>query len=83
MGGKGKGMIGVFSSSILQVENRICQDTEHDTVLLENYESEMAKVNGEKEGVGAVWGGGNGPVGGCACMEQMENVPRTGDISQL
>lgn len=43
MGGKGKGMIGVFSSSILQVENRICQDTEHDTVLLENYEFEMAK----------------------------------------
>ena len=40
-------------------------------------------VNGEKEGVGAVWGVGNGPVGGCACMEQMENVPRTGDVSQL
>lgn len=41
------------------------------------------KLMGRRKGVGEVGGVGNGTVGGCACLEQMENVPRTGDVSQL
>lgn len=41
------------------------------------------KLMGSRKRVGEVGGVGRGAVGGRACLEQMENVPRTGDVSQL
>lgn len=41
------------------------------------------KLMGRGDGVGEVGAAGGGAVEGRACLKQMENVPITGDVSQL